>query len=71
VKQILAPGSGYDALVYYGTRVLQDRIIFGSGWGTSMIPLAQLVRETDALPLTDAVRAKWMHGNAARVLGIA
>jgi predicted TIM-barrel fold metal-dependent hydrolase len=36
-----------------------------------MIPLAQLVRETDDLPLTDAVRAKWMYGNAARVLGIA
>lgn len=70
VKQILAPGAGYEALLYYGTRVLQDKIIFGSGWGTSMIPLAQLVRETDALPLTDAVRHKWMYGNAARVLGI-
>lgn len=71
VKQILAPGAGYDALLYYGTRILQDRIIFGSGWGTSMIPLAQLVKETDELPLTDAVRAKWMGGNAARVLGLA
>ena len=30
--------------------------------------LAQLVAETDALPLTEAVRAKWMGGNAARVL---
>jgi predicted TIM-barrel fold metal-dependent hydrolase len=70
VKQILAPGAGYEPLVYYGTRVLQDKIIFGSGWGTSMIPLAQLVRETEALPLTDAVRRKWMYANAARVLGI-
>jgi len=70
VKQILAPGAGYEALLYYGTRVLQDKIIFGSGWGTSMIPLAQLVRETDALPLTDSVRHKWMYGNAARVLRI-
>ena len=47
-----------------------SRMIFGSGWGTSMIPLAQLVRETDDLPLSDTVRAKWMGGNAARVLGI-
>ena len=64
----MAPGAGYEALLYYGTRVLQDKIIFGSGWGTSMIPLAQLVRETDALPLNDAVRRKWMSENAARVL---
>jgi predicted TIM-barrel fold metal-dependent hydrolase len=70
VKQLLAPGAGYDALIYYGTRVLQDRILFGSGWGTSMLPLSQLVRETDDLPLTETVRKKWMGGNAARVLGL-
>ncbi|HEY1930154.1 MAG TPA: amidohydrolase family protein [Caulobacteraceae bacterium] len=70
VKQLLAPGSGYEPLIYYGTRVLQDRILFASGWGTSMIPLSQLVRETEALPLSDTVRAKWMHDNAARVLGL-
>jgi uncharacterized protein len=68
VKQIMAPGAGYEALLYYGTRVLQDKVIFGSGWGTSMVPLAQLVRETDSLPLNDAVRRKWMSDNAARVL---
>lgn len=70
VKHLLAPGAGYEALIYYGTRVLQDKIIFGSGWCTSMIPLAQLVGETDALPLTDPVRQKWMYANAARVLRI-
>ena len=71
VKQLLAPGAGYEPLIYYGTRILQDRILFGSGWGTSMIPLAQLVRETDELPLSDAVRRKWMGDNAARVLRLA
>jgi len=69
-KQIMSPGAGYEALIYYGTRVLQDRIIFGSGWGTLMIPLAQLIAETDALPLSEPVRKKWMGDNAARVLGI-
>ena len=68
VKHMLAPGAGYEALIYYGARNLQDKIIFGSGWGTHMIPLAQLVAETDELPLKDSVRAKWMGGNAARVL---
>jgi hypothetical protein len=68
VKQLMAAGAGYEALIYYGTRVLQDRIIFGSGWGTSMTPLHQLVRETDDLPLSESVRRKWMHDNAARLL---
>ncbi len=70
VKQLLAPGAGYEALIYYGARTLQDRIIFASGWGTLMTPLHQLVAETDALPLSDSVRAKWLGGNAARVLGL-
>lgn len=70
VKHMLAPGAGYEALIYYGARNLQDKVIFGSGWGTHMIPLAQLVAETGELPLKDSVRAKWMGGNAARVLGL-
>jgi predicted TIM-barrel fold metal-dependent hydrolase len=69
-KQIIASGAGYEALIYYGTRILQDRILFGSGWGTLAIPLAQLIEETAALPLPDGVREKWMGKNAARVLGI-
>ncbi|MHB8528048.1 MAG: amidohydrolase family protein [Caulobacteraceae bacterium] len=68
MKQLLAPGAGYEPLIYYGTRVLQDRMIFGSGWGTMAIPLSQLVRETEALPLGDGVRRKWMGENAARAL---
>ncbi|MDP3635268.1 amidohydrolase family protein [Phenylobacterium sp.] len=70
VKYMLSPGAGYEALIYYGARGLQDKIIFGSGWGTSMVPLAQLVAETDELPLKDSVRAKWMGGNAAVALGL-
>ena len=30
VKQLLAPGAGYEPLIYYGTRMLQDRIERGS-----------------------------------------
>ncbi|MFC3078822.1 amidohydrolase family protein [Phenylobacterium terrae] len=70
VKHMLAPGAGYEALIYYGARNLQDKVIFGSGWGTQAVPLAQLVAETAELPLKESVRAKWMGGNAARVLGV-
>lgn len=70
VKHMLAPGAGYEALIYYGARNLQDKVIFGSGWGTQAVPLAQLVAETEELPLKESVRAKWMGGNAAVVLGM-
>ena len=70
VKHLLAPGAGYEALIYYGARNLQDKIIFATGWGTQMVPLHQLVAETDELPLKQSVREKWMGGNAARVLGL-
>ncbi len=70
VKYLVAPGSGYEMLIYYGSRILQDKIIFASGWGTIQVPLAQLIAECDELPLKDSVRRKWMHDNAARVLGL-
>lgn len=60
--------SGYEPLLQYGNTVLQDRIIFGSAW--PMQPVAQAVEEIEALPLKDAVRQKWLHGNAARLLGL-
>ena len=47
MKHLLAPGAGYEALIYYGARNLQDKIIFATGWGTQMVPLHQLVAETD------------------------
>ncbi len=70
VKHLIAPGAGYEPLIYYGSRILQDRILFASGWGTLQIPLAQLIAECDELPLKETVRRKWMHDNAARVLGL-
>lgn len=68
VKHLITPGSGYEMLIYYGNRILQDKILFASGWGTLQIPLTQLIAECDELPLKDSVRQKWMHDNAARVL---
>jgi predicted TIM-barrel fold metal-dependent hydrolase len=68
VKHLIAPGSGYEMLIYYGNRILQDKILFASGWGTMQVPLAQLIAECDELPLKDSVRQKWMHDNAAKVL---
>jgi uncharacterized protein len=65
---MIASGSGYEMLIYYGNRILQDKILFASGWGTAMVPLAQLIAECDELPLKESVRQKWMYDNAARML---
>jgi hypothetical protein len=36
VKHMIAAGSGYEMLIYYGNRILQDKILFASGWGTML-----------------------------------
>ena len=68
VKHLITPGSGYEMLIYYGNRILQDKILFASGWGTLQVPLTQLIAECEELPLKESVRQKWMHDNAARLL---
>jgi predicted TIM-barrel fold metal-dependent hydrolase len=70
VKQMMAPGSGYEPMFHYGSGWLQDKIIFASGWGSNGLSLKAMVDETAELPLSDKVRAKWMGLNAARVMGI-
>ncbi len=62
------PGMGYDALLAFGNRSLQDQIVFASGWTTQGVPVKQLIAEAEALTKKDSVRQKWMHDNAARVL---
>ncbi len=68
-KLLALEDSGYRALLAYGSKMLQDRIITGTSF--PMQPVAQAYEEFDALPLPDSVRRKWMHDNAARFLGIA
>ena len=65
-----AEGSGFEPLIAYGNRSLQDQMIFASGWGTQGLSLKQIVREAEDLCRNDTIRKKWMYENAARVLGI-
>lgn len=68
-KYLDVPGSGYEGLLQYGNTILQDRILFGSSF--PMQPVERAVEEVMALPLKDAVKEKWLYGNAARFLGMA
>jgi len=67
-KYLAVPGSGYEGLLQYGNTVLQDRMLFGSSF--PMQPVERAVQELADLPLKDAVREKWLYGNAARLLGL-
>ena len=67
-KYLNVPNSGYEMLLQYGNSVLQDQIIYGSAY--PMMPIERSLAEIDELPLKDSVRRKWMHDNAARLLGV-
>ncbi len=68
-KLLALEDSGYRPLLAYGSKMLQDRILPGTAY--PMQPLEQAYAEFEALPLPDAVKRKWLYGNAARFLGLA
>lgn len=67
-KYLNVPNSGYQMLLQYGNSVLQDQIIYGSAY--PMMPIERSLAEIDELPLKENVRQKWLHDNAARLLGV-
>lgn len=66
-KYIGMPGTGWEPLMVYGNSLLQDRVLFATD---DMLPHKRCVDELRALPLKDAVKEKWLGGNAARLLGL-
>jgi predicted TIM-barrel fold metal-dependent hydrolase len=61
-------GSGYEPLVTYANSVLQDKVIFGSGW--PLLPLERSISEFRALPWKPEVVPKLMGGNLLRALSV-
>ena len=66
-KYLATPGSGFEMLLQFGNTLLQDQVVFGSGAGDLGLPIGQIVKEMNALPLKDAVREKWLYKNALRL----
>ena len=62
------PGTGYDILTHFGNSILQDRVIFGSGWPS--LPIKRGIEEIRSLPLKDEVKEKWLGENASSLLDI-
>ena len=69
-RHFSTPGSGWEMLLQFGNTLIQDKVMVGVSWLTLSQPYETLIGEVLALPLKDAVKEKWLYGNAARVLGI-
>ena len=67
-KYLAVQNSGYEMLLQYGNSVLQDQIIYGSAY--PMMPVDRSLAEVDELPIKPGVKQKWLHDNAARLLGL-
>ena len=64
------PESGWGPLLYWGDRVLTDRVLFGSTWTLMNSTPAKLAEEVRGLPLKDTTIEKWLSGNALDLFGM-
>jgi predicted TIM-barrel fold metal-dependent hydrolase len=70
-KYIGQPGSGWEMLLQFGNTLVQDKVLVGLSPGLIGLPYETLIQEYLSLPLKEAVKEKWLYGNAARVFGFA
>jgi hypothetical protein len=66
-RHFTVPESGWPPLLYYGNRMLSDRVLFASTWTLLGISPAELIQEVRELPLKDHVIEQWLGGNALRL----
>lgn len=69
-RHFTVPESGFGPLLYYGDRMLADRVVFGSTFTLLGTTIRELADEVRALPLKDATIERWLAGNARRLLGL-
>jgi predicted TIM-barrel fold metal-dependent hydrolase len=70
-KYLGQAGSGWEMLMQFGNTLIQDKVLVGLSAGLVGQPHETLIKEYLDLPLKDAVKEKWLYGNAARVFGLA
>ncbi|MHB1128229.1 MAG: amidohydrolase family protein [Bacillota bacterium] len=63
-------GTGWEMLLYFGSRVLQDQVVFGTEWSLLGFTLEGLIKEVRDLPLKEEVKEKWLYCNAARLFSL-
>ena len=66
-RHFATPGSGWEMMLQLGNTLVQDKVLTGLSWVTLGSDYKTLVNEYLELPLKDAVKEKWLYGNAARI----
>jgi predicted TIM-barrel fold metal-dependent hydrolase len=70
-KHLATPGAGWEMLMQFGNTLLQDKVVFASGWGSysaySKDVIKNIIQEVRDLPLKEEVKEKWLYKNAARL----
>lgn len=69
-KYLAVPGSGYEMLLQYGNTLLQDQMVFGSAANDLGLPLKDIVKEIQELPLKPSTTEKWLYSNALNLFKI-
>lgn len=63
-------GSGWEMFMQFGNTLIQDKILVGISPSTLGERYKPMIDAYLALPLKDAVKEKWLYGNAARLFGL-
>jgi hypothetical protein len=65
-KYLALPGTGWETLLQYGNTLLQDKVLFGTAWPAQQFK--ESIEAVHKLPIKKEVMAKWLGGNARRLL---
>lgn len=67
-RNVFRKGSGWDQLVYYGTRTISDSLLFGSTWTLLGRTPAEMCAEAWQVPWPQSVKEQWLSTNGLRLL---
>ncbi len=69
-RYFATPGSGWEMLMQFGNTLIQDKVLAAFSPATLGESYAAMIEAYLDLPLKDAVKEKWLFGNAARLFEI-
>lgn len=69
-KYVGKSGSGFESLLYYGDRVIRDKIVWGSTWLLLGMSHKNILEEMKKLPIRPESLDKWIYYNAKKLFNL-
>jgi predicted TIM-barrel fold metal-dependent hydrolase len=69
-RHIFQAGTGWEALVRYGEKVISDSIVYGSTWSLLGLTPQEAISEASSVPWPDDVKQRWLYDNMATLLNM-